>query len=74
MRYCGRDFSAADIESIRALIAEHSRANRARLSVSVRLDPRHRLFTVISVRHTRLRTQTRRCSDAHITTERYEAA
>ncbi len=32
MRYCGRDFSAADIESIRALIAEHSRANRARLS------------------------------------------
>jgi hypothetical protein len=32
MRYCGRDFSTAEIESIRALIAEHPDANRARLS------------------------------------------
>lgn len=32
MRYCGRDFSAAEMESIRALIAEHASANRARLS------------------------------------------
>jgi len=32
MRYCGRDFSATGMETIRALIAEHPSANRARLS------------------------------------------
>ena len=32
MRYCGRDFSASEIESIRTLISEHPGANRARLS------------------------------------------
>jgi len=32
MRYCGRDFSASEMEAIRALIAEHPTANRARLS------------------------------------------
>ncbi len=32
MRYCGRDFSATEMESIRALIRDHPGANRARLS------------------------------------------
>jgi hypothetical protein len=32
LRYCGRDFSAAEMELIRALIADHASANRARLS------------------------------------------
>ena len=32
MRYCGRDFSAADLSSIRALIAAHPTATRALLS------------------------------------------
>jgi hypothetical protein len=32
MRYCGRDFSASEMEAIRALIADHPTANRARLS------------------------------------------
>lgn len=32
MRYSGRDFSATEMELIRALIAEHASANRARLS------------------------------------------
>jgi len=32
MRYCGRDFSAADLASIRQLIADHPTATRARLS------------------------------------------
>jgi hypothetical protein len=32
MRYCGRDFSASQMETIRALIAGHPTANRARLS------------------------------------------
>ncbi len=32
MRYCGREFSAADLCSIRQLIADHSTATRARLS------------------------------------------
>jgi hypothetical protein len=32
MRYCGRDLSAADLASIRQLIADHPTATRARLS------------------------------------------
>jgi len=32
MRYCGRDFSAAEMQSICALIAENARFNRAQLS------------------------------------------
>lgn len=32
MRYCGRDFSASEMEAIRTLIADHPTANRARLS------------------------------------------
>jgi hypothetical protein len=32
MRYCGRDFSASQIEFIRDLIADHPSAHRARLS------------------------------------------
>lgn len=32
MRYCGREFSATDLSSIRDLIAEHPTATRARLS------------------------------------------
>lgn len=32
MRYCGREFSAADLSSIRQLIADHPTATRARLS------------------------------------------
>jgi hypothetical protein len=32
MRYCGRDFSASQMETIRTLIAGHPTANRARLS------------------------------------------
>jgi hypothetical protein len=32
MRYCGRDFSDAEIEAIRQLIADHPKARRARLS------------------------------------------
>ncbi len=32
MRYCGREFSAADISSIRQLIEKHPTATRARLS------------------------------------------
>jgi len=32
MRYCGRDFCAADLSSIRQLIADHPTATRARLS------------------------------------------
>jgi len=31
-RYCGRDFTSAEMETIRALITEHPAANRARLS------------------------------------------
>ena len=40
MRYSGRDFTARDIEFIRALIAKHASANRAQLSrmVSEALD------------------------------------
>ncbi|MFQ5463771.1 MAG: DUF4338 domain-containing protein [Phycisphaerae bacterium] len=40
MRYCGRDFSAAELASIRRLIAAHPAATRARLSrlVCERLD------------------------------------
>ena len=32
MRYCGREFSAAELSSLRQLIAEHPRATRAHLS------------------------------------------
>ena len=32
MRYCGRDFNASQMETIRTLIAGHPTANRARLS------------------------------------------
>jgi len=32
MRYCGRELSAAELCSIRQLIADHPRATRARLS------------------------------------------
>ncbi len=32
LRYCGREFSALDVEGIRALIADNPSANRARLS------------------------------------------
>lgn len=32
MRYCGREFSATDLSSIRDLIAEHPEATRAHLS------------------------------------------
>lgn len=32
MRYCGRDFGASELDTIRALIAERPTANRARLS------------------------------------------
>jgi hypothetical protein len=32
MRYCGRDFSALEMEAIRTLVAGHPTANRARLS------------------------------------------
>jgi hypothetical protein len=32
MRYCGRDFSASELEFIRALIVDHPSAHRARLS------------------------------------------
>lgn len=32
MRYCGREFTSSEIEGIRQLIADHPKANRARLS------------------------------------------
>ena len=32
LRYCGRFFTPAEIETLRGLIAEHPAANRAQLS------------------------------------------